>query len=34
MGDVYIAALHHAGAYTHLMNDDDKEMLEWLKIFK
>jgi len=26
-------SLHHAGAYTHLMNDEDKEMLEWLKIF-
>jgi hypothetical protein len=34
MDDVYIAALHRAGAYMHLMNDEDKEMLEWVKIFK
>jgi len=26
-------ALHRAGAYTHLMNEEDKEMLEWVKIF-
>jgi len=26
-------AMHRAGAYTHLMNDEDKEMLEWVKIF-
>ncbi|XP_020265239.1 inositol oxygenase 1-like [Asparagus officinalis] len=26
-------ALHRAGAYTYLMNDDDKQMLNWLHIF-
>ncbi|XP_020098151.1 probable inositol oxygenase [Ananas comosus] len=26
-------ALHHSGAYTYLMNDEDKEMLKWLRIF-
>jgi len=26
-------ALHRAGAYKHLMKDEDYEMLEWLKIF-
>ncbi|PIN01212.1 Aldehyde reductase [Handroanthus impetiginosus] len=25
--------LHRAGAYTHLMNEEDKENLNWLKIF-
>ncbi|KAL7134877.1 hypothetical protein ABFS83_11G054900 [Erythranthe nasuta] len=25
--------LHKAGAYTHLMNDEDRENLNWLKIF-
>lgn len=27
-------ALHRAGAYKFLMNDDDKEMLKWLHVFK
>ncbi|KZV26042.1 inositol oxygenase 4-like [Dorcoceras hygrometricum] len=26
-------ALHRAGAYTHLMNEEDKENLKWLHIF-
>ncbi|XP_071723016.1 inositol oxygenase 1-like [Rutidosis leptorrhynchoides] len=26
-------ALHRSGAYTFLMNEEDKEMLKWLKIF-
>ncbi|KAJ4787471.1 Inositol oxygenase [Rhynchospora pubera] len=26
-------ALHRSGAYQYLMNDEDKEMLKWLKIF-
>ncbi|XP_010540994.1 PREDICTED: inositol oxygenase 2 [Tarenaya hassleriana] len=25
--------LHKAGAYTHLMNDEDRESFEWLKVF-
>eukprot|EP01018_Ginkgo_biloba_P001548 Gb_19626 [translate_table: standard] len=29
----FYAAMHRAGAYTYLMNDHDREMLEWLKIF-
>lgn len=29
-----LAALHRAGAYTHLMSEEDRENLEWLKIFK
>nr|GMD50437.1 Inositol oxygenase 1 [Ipomoea batatas]GMD93412.1 Inositol oxygenase 1 [Ipomoea batatas] len=31
--DDYIAALHREGAYTHLMNEEDKENMKWLKIF-
>ncbi|RWR82726.1 inositol oxygenase 1-like protein [Cinnamomum micranthum f. kanehirae] len=27
-------ALHRSGAYEYLMNDEDKEMLKWLLIFK
>ncbi|RWW25037.1 hypothetical protein GW17_00010637 [Ensete ventricosum] len=27
-------ALHRSGAYTYLMNQHDKEMLEWLLVFK
>lgn len=27
-------ALHKAGAYTHLMNEEDKENLKWLHVFK
>ncbi|XP_011093670.1 inositol oxygenase 1 [Sesamum indicum] len=27
-------ALHQGGAYTYLMNNEDKEMLEWLHVFK
>ena len=30
----FFAALHRAGAYTHLMNREDEENLKWLKIFK
>ncbi|KAH7651229.1 Inositol oxygenase protein [Dioscorea alata] len=26
-------SLHRSGAYTYLMDDDDKEMLKWLQIF-
>ncbi|KAF9613922.1 hypothetical protein IFM89_013169 [Coptis chinensis] len=26
-------AMHRSGAYTYLMDDEDKEMLKWLKIF-
>ncbi|XVE54152.1 hypothetical protein DITRI_Ditri03aG0057600 [Diplodiscus trichospermus] len=26
-------ALHRSGSYTYLMNDEDKEMLKWLKVF-
>ncbi|GKV11851.1 hypothetical protein SLEP1_g23070 [Rubroshorea leprosula] len=26
--------LHKEGAYMHLLNDQDKEDLKWLKIFK
>ncbi|KAJ8528248.1 hypothetical protein K7X08_021940 [Anisodus acutangulus] len=26
-------ALHRSGAYTHLMNEEDKENMKWLKIF-
>nr|GMD60584.1 Inositol oxygenase 1 [Ipomoea batatas] len=26
-------ALHREGAYTHLMNEEDKENMKWLKIF-
>ncbi|RRT82628.1 hypothetical protein B296_00019624 [Ensete ventricosum] len=26
-------ALHHSGAYTYLMNEDDREMLKWLLVF-
>jgi inositol oxygenase len=26
--------LHKHGAYTHLMNDEDKENLKWLHVFK
>jgi inositol oxygenase len=28
------AALHKHGAYTHLMDDEDKENLKWLHVFK
>ncbi|KAL2229046.1 UNVERIFIED_CONTAM: Inositol oxygenase 1 [Sesamum indicum] len=28
-----IHAMHKAGAYTHLMNEEDRKNLEWLKIF-
>lgn len=28
------AALHKAGAYTHLMNNEDREDLKWLHVFK
>ncbi|KAL0654918.1 hypothetical protein Bca4012_075502 [Brassica carinata] len=28
------AALHKAGTYTHLMNDEDREDLKWLHVFK
>lgn len=31
---IYIAALHKAGAYKHLMNEEDNENLKWLNIFK
>jgi len=34
MDGVFVAALHREGAYMHLLNDEDKEMLEWVKIFK
>ncbi|KAK4415622.1 Inositol oxygenase 1 [Sesamum alatum] len=27
-------ALHQGGAYTYLMNNEDKEMLKWLHVFK
>ncbi|KAK2968222.1 hypothetical protein RJ640_027354 [Escallonia rubra] len=27
-------ALHRAGDYTYLMNEEDKEMLKWLHVFK
>lgn len=27
-------ALHKHGAYTHLMNEEDKENLKWLHVFK
>ncbi|KAK9211711.1 hypothetical protein WN943_001088 [Citrus x changshan-huyou] len=27
-------AMHRHGAYTFLMNDEDKEMLKWLQVFK
>ncbi|KAL0374447.1 UNVERIFIED_CONTAM: Inositol oxygenase 1 [Sesamum radiatum] len=27
-------ALHHGGAYAYLMNNEDREMLEWLQVFK
>ncbi|KAL9440788.1 hypothetical protein AB3S75_019456 [Citrus x aurantiifolia] len=26
-------AMHRRGAYTFLMNDEDKEMLKWLQVF-
>ncbi|KAL0333819.1 UNVERIFIED_CONTAM: Inositol oxygenase 5, partial [Sesamum angustifolium] len=26
--------MHKAGAYTHLMNEEDRKNLEWLKKFK
>ncbi|XP_018621915.2 inositol oxygenase 5-like [Nicotiana tomentosiformis] len=26
-------ALHRAGVYTHLMNEEDRENMKWLKIF-
>ncbi|KAG1346663.1 putative Inositol oxygenase 5, partial [Cocos nucifera] len=26
-------SLHRAGAYTYLMNDEDKDMLKWLRVF-
>jgi len=28
------SALHKFGAYQHLMNEEDKENLKWLHIFK
>lgn len=31
---IYLAALHKSGAYKHLMNEEDKENLKWLNIFK
>lgn len=34
MDQNYFAALHRAGAYKHLMNEEDIENLKWLKIFK
>lgn len=29
-----VAALHKSGAYKELMNEEDKENLKWLHIFK
>lgn len=26
--------MHRHGAYTFLVNDEDKEMLKWLQVFK
>jgi hypothetical protein len=30
----YDSALHKHGAYMHLMNEEDKENLKWLHVFK
>jgi len=30
----FYAALHKHGAYMHLMNEEDKENLKWLHVFK
>lgn len=31
---IHVAALHKAGAYQFLMNEEDKENLKWLQTFK